>query len=123
MNNDPEEKPVIHPDIDCVLLKDALADYQIKHQFAPGDPIRQKRRFMHYNLDPRAVILFIDYIDEPIMDEYGCFESAHVLTMAGNKNPAFVLVDPRLFEPYPADELSIKPAPKKRHDPPKMRRK
>jgi hypothetical protein len=114
-----EERSKVAPDIEAILLRDALTALNVEHTFAPGMIVRQKRQARLYRmLGDNDLAIVVRMLSEPIMSQESSTSNTlyrHEVDMvvgsieyAGiDRPPIFATfhVDSRRFEPVPDAEL------------------
>jgi hypothetical protein len=117
-----EERPKVAPDIEAILLRDALTVLNVEHTFAPGMIVRQKRQARLYRmLGDNDLAIVVRMLPEPIMSQEFSVNNTlyrHEVDMvigsieyAGidRQQPIFATfhVDSRRFEPVPDAEIAL----------------
>jgi hypothetical protein len=118
-----EERSKVAPDIEAILLRDALDALNVCHTtFAPGMIVRQKRQARLYKmLGDNDLAIVVRMLPEPIMSQESSVNNTlyrHEVDMvigsieyAGidRQQPIFATfhVDSRRFEPVPDAEMAL----------------
>jgi len=116
-----EDRPKLAPEFEALRLRDALAAFNVEHQFAPGMIVRQKDQARIYaDFGDNNLAIVVRVLDEPIIHNSGdtgastfgsvvdmVIGSIEVGGQSGKPNFVIWHVDSRRFEPAPDEILTF----------------